>query len=283
VSTTLLFVRHAEVHNPRDVVYGRLPRFGLSAKGREQAQRVADYLAADPIAAIYTSPLLRARQTAAAIAAHHPDVPMRRTSLIMEIRTGWQGTPNKDFPPNTSLYVNKKHTDDETDQDLIVRMRRAVRILLRRHPGQTVVCVSHADPIAALTLWACGLDVTPQLLQKPLAPGHATVTIFEYPSSTALPILGYVNPHPPTPHHHKADKPADKAAEQATAAVEATQEPTADPAPEPTTAPASAPPASTGAVPTSPSSNGAGTATPPSADDTDALPLPSNPTPTPAT
>jgi hypothetical protein len=102
-------------------------------------------------------------------------------------------------------------------------MRRLVDVLLRRHRDQTVVCVSHADPIAALTLWAGGLEVTPQLLQKPLAPARAAITIFEYPAPDALPILSYVSPHPHDPHQH--EKPADKAAEQATAAAEAAQDP----------------------------------------------------------
>jgi broad specificity phosphatase PhoE len=233
VSTTLLFVRHAEVHNPRDVVYGRLPRFGLSAKGREQAQRVADYLAADPIAAIYTSPLLRARQTAAAIAARHPTAPLRRSSLLIEILTGWQGTPNKEVPRGTSFYVTKRDPADEGAEEMLARLYRLVRWLLRRHRDQTVVCVSHADPIAALTLAAGGLEVTPQLLQKPLAPARTAITFFEYRSPDARPILSYVDPQPPEPHKH--DHGAEKAAEQATAsaevAVQATASAVAQPGP----------------------------------------------------
>ena len=69
--TTILLVRHADVHNPADVVYGRLPRFGLSSVGREEATRTAATLAGEPLAAIYSSPQLRARQTAETIAAHH--------------------------------------------------------------------------------------------------------------------------------------------------------------------------------------------------------------------
>src|SRR5205823_3943452 len=81
----------------RNVVYGRLPRFGLSARGHEQARRVAACLADVPLAAIYTSPLLRARQTTAAIAADHA-VPVRRSALLLEIGTSWAGTPNKEVP-----------------------------------------------------------------------------------------------------------------------------------------------------------------------------------------
>ncbi|HEY7064551.1 MAG TPA: histidine phosphatase family protein [Chloroflexota bacterium] len=199
MSTTLLFVRHAEVHNPRNVVYGRLPRFRLSERGREQAALIADCLADTPVAAIYTSPLLRSRQTALAIAARHPGVPLRRESLLMELRTGWQGTPNKEVPKGTSFYVDRKHPDDEVVEDVLGRMRRLVQRLLRRHRDQTLVCVGHADPINALALWAGGEDVTAKLLQEPLAPARGAVIIFAYPTPGALPILSYFNPQPPEP------------------------------------------------------------------------------------
>ncbi|HMM43059.1 MAG TPA: histidine phosphatase family protein, partial [Thermomicrobiales bacterium] len=66
--TTILFVRHTEVENPDGLLYGRLPGFRLSDAGRRHAERVAGAIAGRDIAAIYSSPLLRARQTAAIIA-----------------------------------------------------------------------------------------------------------------------------------------------------------------------------------------------------------------------
>ena len=215
MSTILLFVRHAEVHNPRDVVYARLPRFGLSARGREQAQRVAACLADVPLAAIYTSPLLRARQTAAVIAAQHPALRVQRSSLLLEIGTSWAGTPNKEVPKGTSFYVARRHESDETVEDVLGRMQRLTRLLLRRHQGQIVACVSHADPIAVLTLWAGGHEVTPKLLQEPHAPARGAVTVFEYPDPyratpdyLARPILHYFNPQDPEPEKPKDEQPA---------------------------------------------------------------------------
>src|SRR5690242_12322635 len=92
--TTIILVRHADVHNPADLVYGRLPRFRLSAIGREQATRTAEALAPVPFAALYSSPQLRARQTAQAIAARHPRLAVHVTQRLAEVRTGWQGTAN---------------------------------------------------------------------------------------------------------------------------------------------------------------------------------------------
>ena len=74
-STVVLVVRHTDVHNPNNLFYGRLPRFRLSALGQEQAERTAAYLAGTPITAIYSSPQLRARQTARVIARRHHDAP----------------------------------------------------------------------------------------------------------------------------------------------------------------------------------------------------------------
>jgi probable phosphoglycerate mutase len=204
-----LFVRHAEVRNPRGVVYGRLPRFGLSARGRAQAARVAEWLADEPLRGIYTSPLLRARQTTEVIARHHPGVPVRRSSLLLEIRTSWQGTPNKDVPKGTSFYVDRRHEKDEVVADVLARMQRLVRWLLRRHPGETVVCVSHADPIAILTLWSGGHEVTPELLQQPLAPARGAITLFEHHTPDAPPVLTYINPQDPEPEEAKSEQRAE--------------------------------------------------------------------------
>lgn len=42
MGTTVWLARHGEVHNPKQVFYGRLPRMGLSPAGRRQAEALAD-------------------------------------------------------------------------------------------------------------------------------------------------------------------------------------------------------------------------------------------------
>jgi broad specificity phosphatase PhoE len=63
-------VRHGEVYNPDEVLYGRLPNFGLSDLGHRMAKAAADDLVARkrPIGALYTSPLQRARESGQPIA-----------------------------------------------------------------------------------------------------------------------------------------------------------------------------------------------------------------------
>ncbi|HWH26726.1 MAG TPA: histidine phosphatase family protein [Pseudolysinimonas sp.] len=58
-------VRHGEVHNPRGVLYGRLPGFGLSDRGHRMAALAADSLVGHPVTALWASPLQRTRESAA--------------------------------------------------------------------------------------------------------------------------------------------------------------------------------------------------------------------------
>ena len=73
-STTIYFVRHGHVLNLDEVHYGRLPGFPLSEEGQRQALIASDKLRSDPIAAIFSSPQLRARETAQIIIGPHEDL-----------------------------------------------------------------------------------------------------------------------------------------------------------------------------------------------------------------
>lgn len=66
--TVVHLLRHGEVHNPQKIIYGRLPGYHLSELGRKMADRAAEYLAAHDVVHLVSSPLERARQTAAPIA-----------------------------------------------------------------------------------------------------------------------------------------------------------------------------------------------------------------------
>src|SRR6266850_6740728 len=93
-TTTVWLARHGEAHNPSALLYGRLPRVRLTGEGRRQARALADFLAPRSLAAIYSSPMLRARRTAEAVLAARSDVPRVRIDAdLQEVRTGWQGEP----------------------------------------------------------------------------------------------------------------------------------------------------------------------------------------------
>jgi broad specificity phosphatase PhoE len=68
-TTVVHLVRHGEVRNPGQVIYGRLPDFHLSEDGRMMAKAAAGFLAGRDVTALFSSPMERARETAEPLAA----------------------------------------------------------------------------------------------------------------------------------------------------------------------------------------------------------------------
>jgi probable phosphoglycerate mutase len=190
MTTTVIFVRHGNVHNPGNLIYGRLPRFRLSKRGHEDLERTGRFLAEEPIAAIYTSPLLRARQSAAILARHHPRVPVRRCTWLAEVSTSWQGESNKVVQETHgfSFYDPPKAEGDETILDVFNRMNRALQLVLRRHWGATTICVSHGDPIKILRVGHSGRPLTPGIVRAP-DPGQGAMVTLTFWHPDALPVI----------------------------------------------------------------------------------------------
>lgn len=82
VETIVHVMRHGEVHNPKGILYGRLPGFQLSVTGRAQAQAVARSLADHDVALVVASPLQRAQETAEPVAAQHGAIIRTDENLI---------------------------------------------------------------------------------------------------------------------------------------------------------------------------------------------------------
>lgn len=191
--TRLLFVRHCDVHNPDDVVYGRIAGFGLSAKGRAQAVILADYLASEAPAIIYRSPQLRARQTAAAIATRHPGVPIYVSQRLNEVRTSYQGLRHKDIPKEINEFDNPKDPSDETIVKILRRMQAFTSWLCQRYAGKSVISVSHASPIAILRAGIEGWPLVVKSLEGPEAPTKGSVTTFTFSADDTTPTITYTD------------------------------------------------------------------------------------------
>jgi broad specificity phosphatase PhoE len=155
--TRLDLVRHGHVENPQRKVYGRLPGWTLSAEGRDQAAAVARHLASRPIVHIYSSPLERARETAAAIAAARgASVSVEDDLIESSLGAHWEGLRWTDVRTTRhaelDAYLHRPHEVDFVDEPfaaLGVRMARALRAIAARHAGEEVAVVSHGDPIKA--------------------------------------------------------------------------------------------------------------------------------------
>jgi len=151
-TTTIWLARHGEAHNPSELLYGRLPRVRLSPEGRRQAQALADFLAPRSLAAVYSSPMLRARRTAEAVLARRTDLTrIRIDSDLQEVHTGWQGEPLNTLEQiDWDFYGHPRGADDESIQMIHERMQRWLTRVLRRHAGAEVLGVSHGDPVLIL-------------------------------------------------------------------------------------------------------------------------------------
>jgi probable phosphomutase (TIGR03848 family) len=165
--TTVLLVRHGTTPTTGKVLPGRAPGLHLSPVGRAQADRVAAGIAAlDPRpVAVYASPLERARETAAPI-ARALGVRVRTERGLVELDIGdWTGTSIKravrrgDWATVQRWPAGFAFPGGESFAELVARVSDAVTRLVGAHPGETVVAVSHADPIRALVATAAGVPL----------------------------------------------------------------------------------------------------------------------------
>lgn len=149
--TLIHLVRHAEVDNPRNVWYGRLPGFVLSERGRRQSIALAEHFEDHSLAVVYSSPLERAVETAQAISAPH-ELSVEMDEEIIEAGTYLQGKPGDRRlfrnPLNLRFFLNPfRPSWGESYSSIRSRMLRALDRMLERHPGAEVVAVSHMTPI----------------------------------------------------------------------------------------------------------------------------------------
>lgn len=153
----VLLIRHAEVENPQHVLYGHLDGFGLSARGRLQAQELGRRLRDTGLRRIVHSPLQRAVETAVLINEQLPEpVPMEPEPALREAEFSryLQGIPYWQIPVRRPLwFVHRARRGlvpgDETVDQMGGRVLAVVRRLAAEHPGELSAVVSHADPLQA--------------------------------------------------------------------------------------------------------------------------------------
>ncbi len=193
METIVYFVRHGKVDS-KDICYGRLPGFGLSALGFQQACTAAEALKDVRPAAIYSSPMLRARQTAHIIRHFSPNLKIRITHLINETFIPYDGWSLKELEKiNWDIFTGTQ-PPYEQPADLVKRMRAFVDKVRQEHPGQPVIAVSHADPIAWFIKWALGIPLSINERNN-LFPAEASVSKFVFPENDGGKVI-YEQFHP---------------------------------------------------------------------------------------
>ena len=169
--TTTLLLRHGQTALSVDKRFSGIGDPELTALGLAQAAAAGERLRHSAATAVVSSPLRRARQTAAAVA--------NALGLEVEVEEGLRETDFGDWEGHTFAEVRKKWPAEmdawlastavappygESFDETAVRVRQARDRVLSRYGGQTVVLVSHVTPIK--TLLRIALEAPPSALYR---------------------------------------------------------------------------------------------------------------------
>ncbi|MEO1055359.1 MAG: MSMEG_4193 family putative phosphomutase [Actinomycetota bacterium] len=193
--TTVLLVRHGQTPTTGQVLPGRAAGLHLAESGHEQAAIAAARIGElKNVAAVYSSPLERAKETAAPI-AKACGLRTRTNRGLIECEFGeWTGRALKDLMklPEWQTVQRAPSTfrfpGGESFTEMQTRMVDAIAALCADHRGDTIVCVSHADTIKAAVAHAAGthLDLFQRTVISP-----ASITAITY--TAGGPIVLAVN------------------------------------------------------------------------------------------
>ena len=192
--TTVLLIRHAHWDGVGRVLAGRLAGTRLSPRGVAEAGRLAEALAQLELAAVYTSPLERARDTAAPLARAH-GLPLREEPRLLELDFGqWTGqsVATLQDDPSWRRFNRERGTaripGGETMPEAVARARDALSEIVAGWGEARVAAVTHGDIVRGLVADALGLPL-PRLLQLEVDP--ASVTILESGPPPRLTLLNW--------------------------------------------------------------------------------------------
>lgn len=182
--TRVFLVRHGETEwNASRRIQGQTD-VPLSERGWQQAAAVAAYLSRVPLAAVYSSDLLRALQTAEAIASAHGIAACAEPGL-RELHFGeWEGLDEVDlqarYPEEYRLWradsLRQRPPGGEGIARLMARVAQVYDRVVAAHAGRCVAIVGHGGSIKALVVHALG---APLEAYTRLRLGNASVSLIE--------------------------------------------------------------------------------------------------------
>jgi broad specificity phosphatase PhoE len=156
--------RHGEVFNPEGRLYTRLPGFHLSENGQAMARRLGEYFAPVPVQLLRSSPLERAQETIAPIAANYPTLNVETDDRLIEADSLMQGQVFGKYnrallnPKNWWLFRNPwRPSWGEPYVEIAARMLSSILDAAQSvGPNARAVLVSHQSPIWVARLAAEG-------------------------------------------------------------------------------------------------------------------------------
>lgn len=195
-TSTIFLVRHGETDwNRSGRIMGELP-IPLNLQGTGQAARLASFLRCRPIGAIYSSPAVRAQETASVLASAL-GLPVMLDAGLTEIGVGaWEGrywTELSEDLSRRNLYARPEEARPPGGETLREVQSRAVAAVERtrgEHRSDAVVLVSHADVVRAIVAHYLGFELR---TIRQVRIDHASLTALEIKGSLAdLLFLNYV-------------------------------------------------------------------------------------------
>jgi probable phosphoglycerate mutase len=220
IVTVLLLIRHGMNDWVKGKLAGWTPGVHLNEEGRQQAAALSERMQSLPLAAVYSSPLERAIETAETIARPHQHT-VQIVEGIGEVRYGeWTGADIKelsklDMWAGVQFYPSgTRFPGGETLGEVQMRAVAALDALRDQHPKAMIAAVGHADVIKLVTAYYLGMHI--DLFQR-LVIDTASLTAIAFermgPRLLAFNDTGSLDHLRPKPE--EANPPAEEASGQA--------------------------------------------------------------------
>jgi ribonuclease H / adenosylcobalamin/alpha-ribazole phosphatase len=211
MSVRLVLVRHGEAGGNRELRYIGSSDVPLTSRGEAQARMLGEAVHAFAPVALYTSPLRRARETAAAIANGGNLVPQPLEALREADFGTWELLTAAEVRTRDPAALAAWETDagvappgGESLADVTTRVVACANALAAEHEGATVALVSHVGPIKALVCATLGL---PPEGARRMWLDTASVSLVEWRMATDGPSTGFLRLFNATTHLHALPRP----------------------------------------------------------------------------
>ena len=203
--TRVYLIRHAEaMGNINETFQGRTDE-NITEKGYKQLAELSKRFKEISIDKIYSSPLIRTRETAKAVNKHH-GIDIIYDERLIEINGGvWEGKSWADlptlYPVEFNLWTYEMHKfyieDGETVVEVSERMKKAIGEIVSQNVGKNIAIVSHGCAIRTYLCFASGNTL--DKLQDMGWSDNTSVSLVEY-GADLTPNLVYKNNSDHLPH-----------------------------------------------------------------------------------
>lgn len=207
MSTRLLLVRHGATQLTSENRFSGSVGVDLSDEGRDQARRLAARLSIEKLAAVYSSQLSRAADTAAILAEPHGLTPIIEPRL-QEISHGrWEGLTRSEveqrFPGEYEAWDADPFTfapvDGESGVAVLSRALPAIREIVVSHAGQCALVVSHKATLRLVIASLLGFDARGYRDRLDQSPACLNILEFKDPVRARLMLFNDVSHYQDTP------------------------------------------------------------------------------------